>query len=226
MTLAQRSELKLQGVHPDLVAIVRKADEMGARFHVTCGMRTIDEQKALVAAGKSKTMKSRHLTGHAVDVVAVTDDGVSYDMDDMTAVARKMKSAAADLGIPIEWGAAAKYGGDFKTFNDSPHFQLPWKDYPANGPPPPHVEAAKPLAKSRTMWGTIGAAGSGVALYAEQTMAIALEVIAAMASLEPLKLILQQAGANIKAIGLGTLVFCCTMVISQRARIKQEGGQP
>jgi peptidoglycan L-alanyl-D-glutamate endopeptidase CwlK len=220
MPLAQRSELKLKGVHPDLVAIVRKADEMGARFHVTCGMRTLDEQKALVAAGKSKTMKSRHLTGHAVDVVAVTDDGVSYDMDDMTAVARKMKSAAADLGIPIEWG------GDWKSFVDTPHLQLPWKEYPADGPPPPHKEAEKPLAKSGTMWGTIGAAGSGIALYAEQTMAIAVETIATMASFEPIKAILQQAGANVRALGLGTLVFCCTLVIARRARVRQEGGQP
>ena len=221
MALAQRSEVKLAGVHPDLVKVVRRADEMGATFHVTCGLRSIEEQNALVAAGKSKTMKSRHLTGHAVDVVAVIKDGgVSYDEDDMQAVARKMKAAAADLGIPIEWG------GDWQSFHDTPHFQLPWKDYPADGAAPAHREAEKPLAKSGTVWGSLGAMASGAAVYAEQTMSWAIDTIAAMTSLEPIKVLLSQAGANAKAIGLGTLVFCGFVVISRRARVKSEGGAP
>lgn len=220
MTLAPRSEIKLQGVHPDLIKVVRKADEMGGRFHITCGLRTIEEQKALVAAGKSRTMKSRHLTGHAVDFVALTDDGITYDESDMTAVARKFKAAAADIGIPIEWG------GDWKSFQDTPHVQLPWKEYPADGPPPPHREADKPLAKSGTIWGTLGALASGAAVYAEQTMSWLLDTIAAMTSLEPIKMALGQAGANAKALGLGTLVFCGFLVISRRARVTVEGGQP
>lgn len=221
MTLATRSEVKLAGVHPDLVRVVRRADEMGATFHVTCGLRSIEEQKALVAAGKSKTMKSRHLTGHAVDVVAVIEDGgVSYDEDDMQAVARKMKAAAADLGIPIEWG------GDWKSFHDTPHFQLPWKDYPADGPAPAHREAEKPLAKSGTVWGSLGAIASGVAVYAEQSMAYVIELIAALTTFDPIKQALSQAGANSRAIGLGTLVFCGFLVIGRRARVKQEGGAP
>lgn len=220
MTLAPRSEIKLQGVHPDLVKVIRRASELGARFHVTCGMRTLDEQTALVAAGKSKTMRSRHLTGHAIDYVAITDDGVSYDLDDMTAVARKLKAAAAELGIPIEWG------GDWKSFHDTPHFQLPWKDYPADGAAPAHREAEKPLAKSGTVWGSLGAIASGVAVYAEQSMAYVIELIAALTTFDPIKQALSQAGANSRAIGLGTLVFCGFLVIGRRARVKQEGGAP
>lgn len=220
MTLAPRSEIKLQGVHPDLVKVVRKANEMGGRFHVTCGLRTLDEQKALVAAGKSKTMNSRHLTGHAIDYVAVTDDGVSYDLDDMTAVARKIKAAAADLGIPIEWG------GDWKSFVDTPHVQLPWSDYPADGPATPHNEASKPLARSGTVWATLGSLGAGVMVGAEQTMGVAIEAIGALTTLEPIRALATQAGANARAIGLGFLVFCVTVAIGRRARVKEEGGQP
>jgi peptidoglycan L-alanyl-D-glutamate endopeptidase CwlK len=220
MTLAPRSETKLSGVHPDLVKIARRASEIGGRFHITCGMRTLEEQKALVAAGKSKTLKSRHLTGHAIDVVAVTDDGVSYDMDDMTAVSRKMKAAAAELGISIEWG------GDWKSFIDTPHYQLPWADYPADAPAVRHPEANKPLGKSGTVWGSLGAVASGAAVYAEQTMSWALDTIAAMTSIEPIKALMLQAGANAQAMALGTLVFCGFVVIGRRARVSDKVSNP
>ena len=190
--------------------------DLGGKFHITCGMRTLEDQKALVAAGKSKTLKSRHLTGHAIDVVAVTDDGVSYDMDDMTAVSRKMKAAAAELGIPIEWG------GDWKSFVDTPHYQLPWADYPANGVAAP-ASVEKPLRKSGTIWSSLGALGAGVAVYADQTMALALEAISTMTSLEPLQGLFKQAGANSKALGLGVLVFCVIVAIGRRARHHVEG---
>lgn len=219
MTLSPRSETKLQGVHPDLVKIVRRAAELGGTFHVTCGLRTIEEQKALVAAGKSKTLKSRHLTGHAFDVVAIDGGDISYDHADMSACARKIKAAAAELGIPIEWG------GDWQSFVDTPHFQLPWKDYPTSGPVAT-AEAQKPLRSSGTVWATIGSLGAGAAVYAEQTMAVALEAIGAMTSLEPIKAIANQAGANAKALGLGLLVFCVVIALSRRAKISTDGGQP
>lgn len=219
MTLAPRSETKLQGVHPDLVAVARRAAELGGKFHVTCGLRTLEEQKALLAAGKSKTLKSRHLTGHAIDVVAVTDDGVSYDAADMAVVARNIKAAAAYLNIPIEWG------GDWKGFVDTPHFQLPWKEYPITGPAAVQQEAAKPLRQSGQIWSSLGAIGAGVSIYAEQTMAVALDAIAAMTSLEPLQAAMKQAGANAKALGLAVLVFCVSIAIGRRARQHVEGRQ-
>lgn len=135
MTLDHRSLSKLEGVHPDLLHVVMAASEQ-AKFRVTEGLRTRDRQAELYRSGKSKTMNSRHLTGHAVDFVAIGDDGIAtFDMPEMTRVAQAMREAAQEQGISIEWGAAAKYGGDFKTFNDSPHIQLPWSEYPAIGVP-------------------------------------------------------------------------------------------
>lgn len=133
MALTPRCEARLQGVHPDLAKVVRLASD-SCTFRVTEGLRSIARQKELVASKKSKTMNSRHLTGHAIDFIAIGDDGIAtYDMDDMKKVADAMREAAKSCGVRIEWGAAAKYGGDFKTFNDSPHIQLTWKDHPAQG---------------------------------------------------------------------------------------------
>ena len=133
MALTPRCEARLQGVHPDLAKVVRLASD-SCTFRVTEGLRSIARQKELVASKKSKTMNSRHLTGHAIDFIAIGDDGIAtYDMDDMKKVADAMREAAKACGVRVEWGAAAKYGGDFKTFNDSPHVQLTWKDHPAQG---------------------------------------------------------------------------------------------
>lgn len=123
MTLNARSESKLTGVHPDLVRVARRAIELEP-FIVTCGLRTLAEQKVLKAAGKSKTLNSRHLTGHAIDVV---DSDGHYDLPDMKRIGAAFKAAATELRIPIEWG------GDWKGAWDTPHVQLAWKAYPISG---------------------------------------------------------------------------------------------
>lgn len=145
MSLSARSVGNLKGVHPDLFRVIESASDK-IDFIVTEGLRSLDRQKQLMAAGKSKTLKSRHLTGHAVDVVALVDGKASYADADMSAVAMAIRLAASQHGIPIEWGAAKKYGGDFPTFHDSPHFQLPVKAYPAEG-----AEPMKPVTESMTM---------------------------------------------------------------------------
>jgi peptidoglycan L-alanyl-D-glutamate endopeptidase CwlK len=133
MSLDPRSENNILGVHPDLVRVMRAASER-TKFRITEGLRDQTRQAELVRSGKSKTQNSRHLTGHAIDMIAIGEDGIAtYDMEDMTRVAAVIREVAKEQGVPIQWGAAAKYGGDFKTFNDSPHFQLPWKQYPAIG---------------------------------------------------------------------------------------------
>jgi len=124
MTLNVRSEKNLSGVHPDLVKVVRKASE-SASFVVTEGLRTAERQAQLVAAGASQTTKSRHLTGHAVDLAALVGTEIRWDWPLYAQLAKAMKQAAQQLVIPIEWG------GDWKTFKDGPHFQLPWDKYPA-----------------------------------------------------------------------------------------------
>lgn len=125
MTLNERSLKNLQGVHPDLVRVVTLAAERSkVPIVVTEGLRTAARQKELKAAGKSWTLNSRHLNGHAIDVVDGND--FKYDIPDMDYIAVVMKSAAAELGVPITWG------GDWKS-RDTPHFELDWKAYPETG---------------------------------------------------------------------------------------------
>lgn len=222
MTLAKRSLSKLEGVHPDLVHVVHQAASDGCAFHVTEGLRTLERQKGLVAAGKSKTLKSRHLTGHAVDVVAVMPDGsVSYDDDDMARVAVAMKAAATACGVKIEWG------GDWKGAWDSPHFQLPAKGYPSDSPG--HTATAvvlppeRPLSRSGTIWGGAGTLAAGGAAYADEIVAGSLEWTAKLTEVEPVKVALLQAGGNAKALALGLGVMAGLVVIARRVKAAREG---
>lgn len=121
MSLDLKSMRCLDGVHGDLVKVVERACEI-VPFRVTEGLRTAARQKQLVAQGKSRTMNSRHLTGHAVDLV---DPAGSYDDAKMREIAAAMKQAADELGVPITWG------GDWTKFCDTPHFELEWHAYPA-----------------------------------------------------------------------------------------------
>lgn len=116
--LSQRSIDRLNGVHPDLVSVVKLAIERSeVDFMVTEGLRSKERQKELVAAGASKTMNSRHITGHAVDLAAYVN-GIRWDWPLYEKIAKAMKQAAYELNIKIEWG------GDWKSFKDGPHFQL------------------------------------------------------------------------------------------------------
>lgn len=135
--LDARSITRLHGVHPDLVSVVHRAVELtDVPFVITEGLRTIERQKKLVAAGASTTLRSRHLTGHAVDVAAFVDmdgsndftsgDNIRWDWPLYGRIASAMKGAAFQLNIPIVWG------GDWQTFKDGPHFELDRKQYPAN----------------------------------------------------------------------------------------------
>lgn len=121
-----RSEGNLKGVNADLVKVVRRALELSTvDFGVIEGIRTVERQKELVATGKSQTMNSRHITGHAIDVFAYPTASGSWEWKYYEQIAGAFKQAAKEVGVPIEWG------GDWKTLKDGPHFQLPFKDYPA-----------------------------------------------------------------------------------------------
>jgi len=124
-TLGSKSKGKLIGVHPDLVAVVERAIEISTKqdFTVLEGLRTKERQRQLVRDGKSQTMNSRHLTGHAVDLAPVVNGSISWDWDYYWELERVMKQASKELGVPIEWG------GDWTTFKDGPHWQLPWNRY-------------------------------------------------------------------------------------------------
>jgi peptidoglycan L-alanyl-D-glutamate endopeptidase CwlK len=122
--LSRRSLERLQKVHPDLVKVVLLAIELTeVDFGVTEGVRTVERQRELFAKGASKTMNSRHLTGHAVDLVAYVGSEVRWDWPLYHKIADAMKRAANSLGVPIVWG------GDWRTFKDGPHFELDRKVY-------------------------------------------------------------------------------------------------
>tara|TARA_R110000751_G_scaffold98210_2_gene191203 strand:+ start:785 stop:1162 length:378 start_codon:yes stop_codon:yes gene_type:complete len=120
--LGTRSLQSLSGVNPDMVAVVYKAIELtGVDFSVIEGIRSLERQKQLLKDGKSTTLNSRHITGHAVDMVPYPVDW--EDLERFEQMAKAMKDAAEELEIPIIWG------GDWKSFYDAPHFELDRKIY-------------------------------------------------------------------------------------------------
>ncbi len=133
MKLGSSSMSRLKGVHPDLVRVVMRcaADwaDPATGFIVTCGVRTLEEQKILKAKGASKTLRSRHLKAangyaHAVDLACTIKGQVRWDWPLYDRLAKRMKAAARAEKVPLEWG------GDWVSFKDGPHYQLPWKQYP------------------------------------------------------------------------------------------------
>ncbi len=124
-TLSTRSLDRLNGVHPDLVSVVKLAIHLSEiDFVVLEGLRTKERQAQLLKAGASFTLKSRHLTGHAVDLGALVNKEVRWDWPLYHKIAKAMKQAAIDLDVPIVWG------GDWRTFKDGPHFELKRNKYP------------------------------------------------------------------------------------------------
>lgn len=130
ITLSEKSRIKLLGAHPDLRKVIERAAALSSiDFTVLEVTRTLARQKELVAKGASKTMKSRHLIAadgfsRAVDIAPLDGGQVSWAWPMYHKLAPVIKQAAKELGIPIEWG------GDWRTFKDGPHWQLPWEQYP------------------------------------------------------------------------------------------------
>ncbi len=174
-----KNEKRLDGLHPDLVRVMRRAAK-SASFTITEGLRTIETQRKYVAEGKSRTLNSRHLMarngyGHAIDIYPVVNGKTVMDWkgDHFDALAKVVKAAAKAEGVPIEWG------GDWKSFRDGPHWQLPWSKYDGKGAGeevakfPRYVSGGlegvngKHLAKSRTMAGGATSTFGGAAVLAE-----------------------------------------------------------
>lgn len=128
--LDPRSERSLIGVHPDLVRVIRSAHAATAgrpdrlSFVVIEGLRSKKRQAELVAAGASRTMDGRHITGHAVDVMATVAGKGRWDWPLYATLGELVKAEAARLGVSITWG------GDWPRLRDGPHFELSRKAYP------------------------------------------------------------------------------------------------
>ena len=124
--LSHRSLERLGPVHEDLEAVVKLAITLTeVDFTVLEGIRTLSRQQRLVEAGASWTMRSRHLTGHAVDLGAWVDGEIDWSWPLYYRIFEAMNTAAARLNINIEWG------GEWSPPKmDGPHFQLAWSSYP------------------------------------------------------------------------------------------------
>lgn len=129
--LNERSLKNLATVHPDLVKVVHRADELtDLPFIITEGVRTLERQKMLFAKGLSKTMRSRHLPhpmdglSRAIDFVPVLEGEITWKTPAFVPIIAAFMKASAELKIPIESGSS------WKKFKDYPHIQLPWSEYP------------------------------------------------------------------------------------------------
>lgn len=144
--LSARSEINLIGVKSQLVLLTRKAlGWSDVDFAVTDGVRTIEEQRALVAAGASRTMESKHLTGDAIDLVPFVGDKLRWEMPVICTMAAAVRAAAVDLGVKLRWGGAwdleftatigapidivdgytkRRLANNRTVFIDGPHFEL------------------------------------------------------------------------------------------------------
>lgn len=145
--LSQRSKDRLEGVDLRLIKIVERAIVLTTiDFGVIQGLRTVEEQAQLVAKGASKTMKSKHLTGRAVDLGAYLGSRLSWEITLYDDIADAMKQAAKEKNLSLRWGAAwhinniVEYSGTMqdatneyvdlrrsqgrRPFIDAPHFEL------------------------------------------------------------------------------------------------------
>jgi peptidoglycan L-alanyl-D-glutamate endopeptidase CwlK len=105
--LSKRSLEKLEGVEEKLKIVVMRAIHLTkVDFGVICGLRTLEEQKQLVESGASQTLKSKHLEGQAVDLMAYIGSRSSWELNLYDDIAEAMKQAAIDLDVPLRWGAA------------------------------------------------------------------------------------------------------------------------
>jgi len=149
--LGKRSLEELKGVHSDLVAIVERAITLTIQdFSVHDGIRTLEEQKILVKSGASQTLDSRHITGHAVDLVPFINGKLRWEWNPIYNIAEAVRMVAKENDIPIRWGGAwditlteteaspedlvADYvarrrKAGKRAFIDGPHFELPKSKY-------------------------------------------------------------------------------------------------
>lgn len=105
--LSQRSLNNLEGVDSRLVDVVHYAIKVtNIDFGVIQGLRTLDEQRELVAKGASQTMNSKHLDGKAVDLMAYIGSRGSWELNLYDDIAHAMKLGAIEVGVPVRWGGA------------------------------------------------------------------------------------------------------------------------
>ena len=119
--LSSRSYSNLEGVDPKLIVVIGTAIQNSPYdFMVIEGLRTKERQQKLFDQGRSKTLNSRHLTGHAVDLAIWKDGKVNWKPELYVELSDHIKNVAHEHRVDIEWG------GDWTGFFDGVHFQLSW----------------------------------------------------------------------------------------------------
>ena len=121
------SEQRLSEVYPGLATLVREMaaqlEAEGIDIRVTQSLRTVAEQEALYAEGRTQPGSivtdaragySWHNFGLAVDVAPLTPQGVDWN------TSHPVWIHIVDVGVHC--GLVA--GAEFRTFPDWPHFQL------------------------------------------------------------------------------------------------------
>ena len=116
---------RLEGVDYRLQDLAHRVVLIHHDCSVVYGLRSEAEQAKLVEEGLSKTMDSRHLTGHAIDLAPYPIDWKNikrfyYFSGIVVAVAREM-------GIPLRFGGDWDSDNDLddQTFMDLVHFEIP-----------------------------------------------------------------------------------------------------
>ena len=145
--LSTKSQERLMGLEPELKEIVYEAIKVTKiDFGVIEGLRTEEKQKQLVESGASQTMKSKHLDGRAVDLMAYIGGRGSWELNVYDEIADAMKEASIKVDVAVRWGAAwtvtdirewegtmeeamnsyidTRRGQGRRPFIDAPHFEL------------------------------------------------------------------------------------------------------
>lgn len=185
---SKRSLNNLKGVHPDLRRVIDRAlQDSPVDFIVIEGLRSTERQKELVSSGASRTMNSRHLTGHAVDLLPIGPNGAEFAWPLYNKLGPAVEKAAEAEGVEITWG------GRWSKFRDGPHFELKRDAYPAEDwetdstPPVSRTNPAQSKTVQASGFQLLTAAGGGIGALAKlegqaQLLAIVCAaVVAAMA---------------------------------------------
>jgi peptidoglycan L-alanyl-D-glutamate endopeptidase CwlK len=154
-----RSLKSLEGIHPDLRRVIDRAlQDSPVDFIVIEGVRSRARQSQLVVSGASQTMDSRHLTGHAVDLLPIGPNGPEFAWPLYNKLGPAVEAAAKAEGVEITWG------GRWAKFRDGPHVELKRDVYPASewttGQPPPKPRTS--AAQSTTVQASAVQVASGV----------------------------------------------------------------
>ena len=136
MKFSQRSKTNLLGVHPDLVRVMNEAiEDTPVDFTITDGVRSVEQQKALYAQGRTKPgvivtnadgvkKKSNHQAkgdgyGYAVDLYPYLNGKVDVNaVKELKVIAAHILATAGRLDVPVEWG------GSWTSLKDLPHFKI------------------------------------------------------------------------------------------------------